>query len=142
MQIERWMAFIILCIIIGVASFNLLGSLTMSVIEKTRDIGILKALGTGRTTIQRLFMFQGLFVGLLGSVCGLVLGVLLVFLQKEYHLVPLDPTVYIIPAIPVDLQVSDLLLVPLTAVALCSLAALYPSRRASNLIPVEAIRWE
>lgn len=142
MQIERWMAFIILCIIIGVASFNLLGSLTMSVIEKTRDIGILKALGTGRATIQRMFMYQGLFVGLLGSLCGLLLGVVLVVLQEEYHLIPLDPTVYIIPAIPVELRAMDLFLVPMTAIALCSLAALYPSRRAAGLIPVEAIRWE
>lgn len=142
MEIERWMAYVILSLIIGVASFNLLGSLTMSVIEKTRDIGILQAIGAQTGTIQNIFLFQGLFVGLVGSVLGVLLGVLLVFLQKEFHLIPLDPTVYIIPAIPVDLHLGDVILVPATAIFLCSLAALYPSRRAATLIPVEAIRWE
>jgi lipoprotein-releasing system permease protein len=142
MEIERWMAYVILSLIIGVASFNLLGSLTMSVIEKTRDIGILQSMGARQTTIQNVFIFQGLYVGLLGSVLGVLLGVLLVFLQQEFSLVPLDPTVYIIPAIPVDLHLSDVVLVPVTAILLCSLAALYPSRRAATLIPVEAIRWE
>jgi lipoprotein-releasing system permease protein len=142
MQIERWMAFVILSLIIGVASFNLLGSLTMSVIEKTRDIGILKTIGATREMIQSIFLHQGFYVGVVGAVLGLVLGVGLVLLQQQYHLIPLDPTVYIIPAIPVELHPADLFLVPLTAIVLCSIAALYPARRASNLAPVEAIRWE
>lgn len=142
MKIERWMAYIILCLIIGVASFNLLGSLTMSVVEKTRDIGVLKSMGATDKSIVRIFMFEGILVGVLGSALGLGLGVLLVYLQGRYHLFPLDPTVYIIPAIPVDIHVIDLLVVTLTAIGLCSLAALYPAKRAANLIPVEAIRWE
>jgi lipoprotein-releasing system permease protein len=142
MEIERWMAYVILSLIIGVASFNLLGALTISVIEKTRDIGILKAMGANRGFVQRIFMYQGFLVGILGSVCGLVLGIVIVVLQMEFHLVPLDPTVYIIPAIPVELRITDVLLVPLTAIALSSVAAIYPSRRAGSLIPVEAIRWE
>ena len=87
-------------------------------------------------------MHQGLFVGLLGSVLGVLLGVLVVYLQKEFHLIPLDPTVYIIPAIPVELHALDLVIVSLTGIGLCSLAAFYPAKRAANLIPVEAIRWE
>lgn len=142
MEIERWMAYIILSLIIGVASFNLLGSLTMSVIEKTRDIGILQSMGMPKSAIQRIFMIQGLSVGVLGSLFGTVIGIVTVFLQQEFHLVPLDPTVYIIPAIPVDLHVEDVILVPATAILLCSVAAFYPSRRAATLIPVEAIRWE
>ncbi|MBM4161637.1 MAG: FtsX-like permease family protein [Ignavibacteria bacterium] len=142
MKIERWMAYIILCLIIGVASFNLLGSLTMSVIEKTRDIGVLKSMGATDKSIVRIFMFEGILVGVLGSTLGLGLGVLLVYLQQTHHLFPLDPTVYIIPAIPVDIHVIDLLVVTMTAIGLCSLAALYPAKRAANLIPVEAIRWE
>ena len=142
MEIERWMAYVILCLIIGVASFNLLGSLTISVIEKTRDIGILMAMGANKRIIQRIFMYQGLLVGVLGSIGGLILGIVIVILQQEFHLVPLDPTVYIIPAIPVELDLLDVILVPLTAIGLSTLAALYPSRRAGSLIPVEAIRWE
>jgi len=142
MQIERWMAYIILCMIVGVASFNLLGSLTMSVIDKTRDIGILRTMGATREMILRIFMHQGLIVGVMGSLFGVLLGVIVVYLQKEFHLVPLDPTVYIIPAIPVELNIFDLVLISLTGIGLCSVAAYYPARRAANLIPVEAIRWE
>jgi len=142
MKVERWMAYIILCLIIGVASFNLLGSLTMAVVEKTRDIGILKSMGATDRSIVRIFMFEGIFVGVVGSMIGLLLGLLLVFLQREYHLFPLDPTVYIIPAIPVEVHLIDLLIVAVTAIGLCSLAALYPARRAARLVPVEAIRWE
>jgi lipoprotein-releasing system permease protein len=142
MRLERWMAYIILCLIIGVASFNLLGSLTMSVIEKTRDIGILKSIGATNESIVKIFMFEGVLVGVLGSVLGLSLGLILVWLQSKYHLFPLDPTVYIIPAIPVEVHVLDLIVVASTAMVLCSLAALYPAKRASNFVPVEAIRWE
>lgn len=142
MQVERWMAYVILCMIIGVASFNLLGSLTMTVIEKTRDIGILKSMGALGKDIRRIYTLQGLFVGIIGSVIGLFVGLVLVYLQQEYHLFPLDPTVYIIPAIPTEVHVGDLFIVVLTAVLLCSVAALYPARRAATLVPVEAIRWE
>jgi lipoprotein-releasing system permease protein len=114
----------------------------MSVIEKTRDIGVLKSMGATDRSIVRIFMFEGVFVGVLGSLLGLGLGLLLVFLQEKYHLFPLDPTVYIIPAIPVDIQLLDVLVITITAIGLCSLAALYPAKRAASLIPVEAIRWE
>ncbi len=142
MQIERWMAYSILSLIIGVASLNLLGFLSMLVIEKTRDIGILRTMGASTRMIQKIFLSQGLYVGAIGAVVGLIIGIVIVALQKEYHLVALDPTVYIIPAIPVELHVADLLIVPLTSLILCSLAALYPAWRAANLVPVEAIRWE
>ncbi len=142
MKIERWMAYIILCLIIGVASFNLLGSLTMSVVEKTRDIGILKSMGATNKSIVKIFMFEGILVGVVGSMLGLVLGLVIVWLQDHYHLFPLDPTVYIIPAIPVEVHILDLVVVAVTALGLCSLAALYPARRAASFVPVEAIRWE
>lgn len=142
MEIERWIAYVILCLIIGVASFNLLGSLTMSVIEKTRDIGILKSLGSSKKTILRVFLSQGIVVGVVGSIFGLVIGFVVLYLQTHYHLFPLDPTVYIIPAIPVVLEITDVLLVVGTAILFCSVAALYPAKRAANLIPAEALRWE
>lgn len=142
MKMERWMAFLILCLIIGVASFNLLGSLTMAVIEKRREIGILKSMGATNRSIVQIFLFEGVFVGLIGALAGLVLGLGLVILQDQYHLFPLDPTVYIIPAIPVEVHAVDLLVTIVTAIGLCSLAALYPARRAAQLDPVEAIRWE
>lgn len=142
MKIERWMAFVILSLIIGIASFNLLGSLTMTVVEKTRDIGILRSMGATDLQILKIFRYEGLLVGIIGSIAGLCLGGFIVYLQDRFHLRELDPTVYIIPAIPVELQVLDIVIIAATAIALSWIAAVYPARRAARLIPVEAIRWE
>ena len=142
MKIERWTAYIILCLIVGVATFNVLGSLTMGIIEKRRDIGILKALGATRTSIIRIFMFEGILVGLLGTAAGVLIGVIVCLLQIRYSLFPLDPTVYIIPAIPVELRWTDFVAVVLASMTLSTLASLYPARRAARLLPVDAIRWE
>lgn len=142
MQVERWAAFIILALIIAVASFNLLGSLTMTVIEKTRDIGILKAMGATQNDIMTIFRLEGLLVGIVGSVLGLLLGSFICWLQVEFQLFALDSSVYIIPAIPIEMRTMDLILVPLSALFLCSLAAYHPSKRAAMLQPSEAVRWE
>jgi len=142
MQVERWSAFIILTLIISVASFNLLGSLTMTVIEKTRDIGILKAMGATQNDILTIFRLEGLIVGVVGSMLGLGLGSLICWMQIEFQLFALDSTVYIIPAIPIEMRAMDLILVPLSALLLCSMAAYYPAKRAALLQPSDAVRWE
>ncbi|HTY57372.1 MAG TPA: ABC transporter permease [Bacteroidota bacterium] len=142
MKIERWTAYIILCLIVGVATFNVLGSLTMGIIEKRRDIGILKALGATRTSIIRIFMFEGILVGMLGTAAGVLIGVVVCLLQIRYSLFPLDPTVYIIPAIPVELRWTDFVAVVLASMTLSTLASLHPARRAARLLPVDSIRWE
>ncbi|MBI5473976.1 MAG: ABC transporter permease [Ignavibacteriae bacterium] len=142
MKIERWGAYIILCLIIGVASFNMLGSLAMGVMEKRRDIGVLKALGLNARRIVKLFMFEGILVGVLGTLLGIGIGLFVCYLQMEYHLFPLDPSVYIIDAIPVDIRWSDFVAVGFASMLLSSLAAFYPARQAGKLLPVDAIRWE
>jgi lipoprotein-releasing system permease protein len=142
MKIERWLAYVILCLIIGVATFNLLGSLTMSVIEKTRDIGILKAMGATNRDVISIFQIEGLLIGFIGTVAGSLLGLLVCYLQVRYHLFALDPTVYIIPAIPIEVHPLDFLSVAAAALGLSYAATLYPARRAAGLLPAEAIRWE
>ena len=142
MQVERWSAFIILTLIIAVASFNLLGSLTMTVIEKTRDIGILKAMGATQNDILTIFRLEGILVGVVGSLFGLGLGSLICWMQVTFQLFALDSNVYIIPAIPIEMRTMDIILVPFSAIVLCSLAAYYPSKRAAILQPSEAVRWE
>jgi lipoprotein-releasing system permease protein len=112
------------------------------VIEKRRDIGVLKALGATRGSITRIFMFEGLLVGTIGTSLGLVLGLVVCYLQAQYQLFPLDPTVYIIPAIPVDIRVEDFVSVTLASMLLSTFASLYPARRAARLLPMAAIRWE
>jgi lipoprotein-releasing system permease protein len=142
MQVERWAAFIILALIIAVASFNLLGSLTMTVIEKTRDIGILKAMGATQRDILTIFRLEGVLVGIVGSLLGLALGSFICWMQVEFQLFALDSNVYIIPAIPIEMRWMDIIMVPLSALLLCSLAAYYPSKRAALLQPSDAVRWE
>lgn len=142
MQIERWSAYVILCLIIGVATFNMLGSLTMGVIEKRRDIGVLKSMGATNRSVLRVFMFEGLFVGAIGTLLGISIGLGVCYAQIHYQLFPLDPNVYIIPAIPVDVRWTDFAAIGSASMLLSSLAALYPARRAATLMPVEAIRWE
>ncbi|RPI02005.1 MAG: FtsX-like permease family protein [Ignavibacteriae bacterium] len=142
MQIERWCAYIVLCLIIAVASFNLLGSLAMTVIEKRRDIGILKSMGATNKSLKKIFGLQGLFVGIVGTIAGSIIGLFIVYLQERYHLVALDTTIYIIPAMPVEVHFGDLVYIGVAAIGLCSLASRLPAKRAANLDPVKAIRWE
>jgi len=142
MQIERWSAYVLLSLIIAVASFNVLGSLTMSVIEKKRDLAVLQSFGLPRGSVVKIFLFEGLLTGLVGTVAGIVIGLAVVLLQREFHLFPLDPTVYIIPAIPVEIRFWDLLSVAVASMGLASLAALFPARRAASVDPVSALRWE
>ena len=142
MKIERWIAYIILCLIIAVATFNILGSLTMTVIEKRRDIGILKSFGCSKKSISKIFMMQGLLIGIVGTIFGCLLGLIVCVLQMELGFFPLDPNVYIIPALPVELRWMDFVYVSGASILICFTATIYPSRRAANLLPVEAIRWE
>lgn len=142
MKIERYVAYILLSLIILVASFNLLGSLYMTVIEKRRDIGVLQSMGASQKSIIRIFMYEGILIGLIGNTLGIILGLVLIFLQQQYHLFPLDQTVYIIPAIPVEVHLIDFVTVTAACMMLTLLASYYPARRASKIIPIESIRWE
>jgi lipoprotein-releasing system permease protein len=114
----------------------------MGVIEKKRDIGILKSIGATKGSITRIFMFEGLLVGFIGTGLGLVIGLGVCYIQMQFGLFALDPSVYIIPAIPVEVHVIDIAAVTAASMVLCTLASLYPARRAAHLLPVAAIRWE
>lgn len=142
MKIERWTAFIILSLIIAVASFSIIGSLTMTVIEKRRDIGILKAMGTRNGSIIKIFMFEGILIGIYGTIAGCILGFTICMLQIQYKLFPLDSMVYSIDALPIDLRYTDFIYVSLCAMFLAFIASLYPALRAARQEPIKAIRWE
>ena len=142
MNIERWTSFSILSLIIVVASFNILTSLTMTVIEKKRDIGILKAMGATEKMIKRIFLYEGITVGLIGMVVGSLLGLLTILGQIEFKFYQLDPMRYAVDSLPVELRVMDFIAVPLAAFLLCFLASVYPAYKAAKSDPIKSIRWE
>ncbi|RPI73895.1 MAG: ABC transporter permease, partial [Ignavibacteriales bacterium] len=142
MQIERWTAYIILSLIIAVATFNILGSLSMSVIEKKRDIGILRSMGSGEKSIIKIFMFEGLLIGITGTIAGLILGYLVCYLQLEFNIYPLDPTQYKIDSLPMELRISDFFYISGASMLLSFLASLYPAKKAVKINIVESIKWE
>ena len=142
MTLERIVAYIVLSLIIFVAAFNILGSLTMTVIEQRREIGALKTMGATEAGIMKIYLFEGMCVGLVGSAIGLFLGYLVGEAQIKYQLFKLDTSVYIIPALPLTMHAADFIAVGLIAVLISSVAALYPARRAAKINPAEAVRWE
>ena len=142
MKVERWTAFIVLSLIIAVASFSIVGSLTMTVIEKKRDIGILKAMGTKNSGILKIFMFEGILIGLYGTVLGSLLGLGVCLAQIKFKFYPLDSMVYSIDALPVDIRYTDFIYVGLCALLISFAASLYPAFKAARQEPIKAIRWE
>ncbi len=142
MELERWAAFVILSLIVVVAVFNVLGSLTMTVIEKRRDIGILKTMGASDRTVLRTYLYEGAIIGLVGTLGGVLIGTTVCLLQMHYGFFTLNNAVYIIPALPVELRMADVIVITATALALALGAALYPAFRASRVLPADAVRWE
>jgi lipoprotein-releasing system permease protein len=142
MKLERWAAYIILCLIVAVATFNILGSLSMSVIEKKRDIGILRSMGANEKSILKIFMYEGLLIGAIGTVAGAILGYLICYLQLKYNIYPLDPTQYKIDSLPLQVKVSDFFFISGASMLLSFFASLLPARRAAKVDPIEAIKWE
>jgi lipoprotein-releasing system permease protein len=142
MEIEKWGAFVILSLIIMVAAFNIISSLVMVVMEKTREIGILKSMGATSKSVMKIFMFEGLLVGVIGTTLGCLIGYTVGFLQLEYHLVSLPSDVYLINALPIKMQWVDFIAIAIVSIFLSLVASVYPAYKASKLVPVEAIRYE
>jgi lipoprotein-releasing system permease protein len=142
MQIERWTAYLILSLIIAVATFNILGSLSMTAIEKKRDIGVLRSMGSSENSILKIFMFEGLLIGFVGTLVGIFIGYLVCYLQINYNIYPLDPTQYKIDSLPLQMRLSDFFFISGASMLLSFLASLYPAKRAAKANPVNAIKWE
>ena len=142
MLIERWGAYILLCLIIAVAVFNIFASLTMTVIEKKKDIGVLRSMGVNQRSIRKIFMFEGLLVGVIGTVIGLILGVIVCYLQIKFNFYPLDSSKYIINAMPVEIRLSDIFAIGLMALLMAFIAAIYPAKRAANTKIIDSIKYE
>ena len=142
LKLEKLGMTVILLLIVLVAAFNIVSTLTMVVTDKTREIGILKTMGMSARSIRRIFFAQGIVIGLVGTVTGLVIGLVSAYAVDRYRLIPLDPSVYFIDHLPVEIRLLDVVLILAASLAIAALATLYPSRQASRLFPVEAIRHE
>jgi lipoprotein-releasing system permease protein len=139
-KIQKWAGFIVLSLIIMVAAFNIVSTLIMVSMEKTKEIGILKSLGATPQTIRRIFTYEGLFVGISGTMIGLISGFLLCWVQKTFRILALPQDVYIIGWLPILMRWFDFLLIALVAIIITLVAAVYPAARAARLDPVAAIR--
>lgn len=140
MRLEKWGASLILLLIVVVAAFNIVGSLTMIVIEKRRDVGVLAAMGLSRRKIRQVFLLEGLLVGLVGTGLGLAVGLGLALLQQATGFVKLSGgDAFLIAAYPVEIRWLDVLLIVAAALGLCVLAAVYPARRAAQQEPALAV---
>ncbi len=142
LRLERLVTFITIGLIVFVAALNILISLTMMVMEKTRDIAVLMSMGTRKSQVRRLFITQGLLIGVIGTAIGLAFGYALSWAGGHYHLLSLAPEVYSIDYVPFAPRLMDGVLVAIVAVGVSLVATLYPSWSAARILPAEALRYE
>jgi lipoprotein-releasing system permease protein len=142
LKLERRVMFIILTLIVLVAAFNIASSLIMMVMGKTKDIAILKAMGATDRSIRKIFVFNGMVIGTIGTGLGLLLGVVLCSLLRRYNIHELTGDIYYFTTqLPVKMEVLDVVCIVAAALVICFFATLYPARQAAKLNPVEAIRY-
>jgi lipoprotein-releasing system permease protein len=142
LRLERVVTFITIGLIVFVAALNILISLTMMVMEKTRDIAVLMSLGTKKRQIRRVFIAQGVLIGVIGTAIGLVLGYAISWAGGHYHFISLSPEVYSIDYVPFAPRVMDGVIVAVVSIGISFIATIYPSWSAARILPAEALRYE
>ena len=142
LKLEKLGMGVILFLIVIIAAFNIVSTLTMVVSDKTREIGILRAMGLPAKSIRKVFVFQGMIIGAIGTLGGLVLGLVVVFVMVKLQWPKLDPQIYFIDHVPVIVLPLHVLLVAVASMAIATVATLYPAGQAAKLYPVDAIRHE
>jgi lipoprotein-releasing system permease protein len=142
LKTERLITFITIGLIVLVAALNILISLIMMVMEKTKDIAVLMSMGTRRAQVRNVFIAQGVLIGVVGTVLGLIAGYALAFVGSRYHLIQLSPEVYSIDYVPFAPRLVDGAWIAVFTLLVSFVATLYPSWSASRILPAEALRYE
>ena len=134
--------FVILTLIVLVACFNIISTLIVMVVEKTKDIGILKAVGMPQGQVRKIFTWGGLIIGTGGILFGIIGGIVLCLLLKKYQFIQLPQDIYYIDRLPVALRGLDVAVIAGSALLICFLATIYPASKAARLVPADALRYE
>ncbi|HSE40261.1 MAG TPA: FtsX-like permease family protein, partial [Acidobacteriota bacterium] len=142
MKLEKIMLFITITLIVLVAAFNVVSTLIMMVLDKNKDIAVLMAMGATTRQIMRIFMIQGVLIGIAGTILGGILGVTTSWIMDHYKVIQLPLDVYFIPYLPFRLRIEDIVVITTTALVISFLSTLYPALRASKINPAEALRYE
>lgn len=142
LKLEKRAMFLILVLIVLVAAFNIISTLTMIVMDKTKEIGILRSMGLRGRSIRRVFLYQGALIGIVGTGFGTLIGLAAVFLLARYRFISLPGDVYFIDTLPVDVDVLSIAMIVGASLAICLAATVYPARQAARMEPVDAIRYE
>lgn len=142
LKLEKLAMGLILLLIVIVAAFNIVSTLVMVVVDRTREIGILKSMGMTDRRIMRVFMLQGVWIGVIGTLVGVVVGVVVAFLIDRFEIIKIPAEVYFVDKLPISIHASDIAMIVVISIAVSFLATIYPAMRASGLQPVEAIRHE
>lgn len=142
MSLEKYAMFIALSLIVAVAAFAIISTLVIIVMEKRKDIGILKSLGATSRNIMKIFVWKGTVIGAIGTLLGLSIGFLVCWVQQTFKIISLPREIYFISSLPMDMRILDFIFVSAAALGITFLSSLYPAKKASSLAPVEAIRYE
>ncbi len=143
LRLEKFVYSLVILLIVLVAAFNIIATLIMVVMEKRKDIAVLKSIGATSKSISRIFIFKGFVIGAVGALLGTVLGYVVCWMMQEgYIRVPLPPDVFYVNTVPIKIYPENFLIVGVAALLICLLATIYPARQAAKLSPVEVIRYE
>ena len=142
LRLEKTVYFLVLLLMVLIGAFNIISTLIMVVMEKRKDIAILKSMGATRKSIRKIFLIKGSVIGVVGTALGVISGWVLCLLIERYQFIELPKDVFLISTVPVRIYISNFLLVALAALFVCLLASIYPARQAAKLDPVEIIRYE
>ena len=142
LKMEKLVTIIVISLIELVAALNIFITLVMMVMEKYRDIAILMSMGAKLGQVRRIFMLQGVLIGIVGSAIGLVVGHMMCYFAEKYRWVPLDETVYSMSFVPFEPRVADAIWIAALAMLVSFLATLYPARNAAKVLPAEVLRYE